>query len=379
MYTKQPVFINYVRSCHVCQLVKHSNTATLGLMQPIEVPETPNGIWSIDTVVLGNAAKGAAAKYAQCIVDHHSRFCWTFPTRTNTTEIVISCLTTLFTCVGKPRILISDNGTNFVSRKMTTFLTSNKIEHRRTSTYHPQSNGLNERTHFTVIRGISLKLATSSSRLKWSTLAKLATAEYNENPHGVTGFPPVFLQFGTRPTHAPFTEVNLEDARKLAVERTRHQQVLRKSKHDAKHSPSSFKVGDKVLHRVPSSHPDKNKLSPVFDGPYTVVSKNGSESYTISRTNDQSRPEIRAHASSLKKYYERPPQFKETADQTQKERSKATTPSFCCYFVRFENAVTSCFLNIDDKHVLNKTNSRYLSYGRSLLEGSMRSNRLLFR
>ena len=72
-------------------------------------------------------------------------------------------------------------------------------------------------------------------------------------------------------------------------------------------------------------------------------------------------------------------QFKETADQTQKDRTKATIPSICCYFLRFENTVTSCFLNTDGKHVLDETNLRYLSYGRSLLKGNLQSNRLLFR
>lgn len=296
---------DYVRSCETCQAVKHSNQASLRQLQPFEVPETPNSLWSIDTVVLGSAAK-----YAQCIVDHHSRFCWTFPTRTNTTEIVLSSLTTLFSCVGKPRVLISDNGTNFVSKKMTSFLRSHSIEHRRTSAYHPQANGLNERTHYSIIRGISLAMRASHSRLKWSTLAKKATADYNETPHGVTGFPPVFLQFGTRPEHCPFEDISLEEARKIAVQRIQQQQHLRKIRHDKNHCPSNFKEGDQVWHRVPHTHPDKHKLSAVYDGPYTIKTQNGPESFLITRATGETRAEVRTHASSLKPYFSRPARLK---------------------------------------------------------------------
>jgi hypothetical protein len=303
---------DYARSCITCQAVKHPNQPSLGLMQPTEVPTNPNGLWSIDTVVLGNAANSAAAKYAQVIVDHHSRYCWTFPTRTNTAEIVISSLSTLFECVGKPRVLISDNGKNFTSKRFENFLKSSHVEHRKTSAYHPQANGLNERTHFTIIRGISLAVKSSNSRLKWSALATRATADYNRNIHGVTGFPPVFLHFGTRSADTPFADVTLEDARRLAGERTERQQQLRKGKHDSRHRTSSYEIGDKVWHRIPSTHPEKNKLSPVFDGPYIITSKNGPESYTIQRPEDQKelpRAEVRAHASSLKTFFERPTRF----------------------------------------------------------------------
>ena len=40
--------------------------------------------------------------------------------------------------------------------------------------------------------------------------------------------------------------------------------------------------------------------------PYVVVSKNGLESYTIRRSNDHLKPEVRTHSSLMKKYFERP-------------------------------------------------------------------------
>ena len=128
---------DYVRSCYTCQTVKYPNSPSIGCCQPIEASEEPNDIWSIDTVVIGNAANGTAAKNALCVVDHHSRFCWTFPTKTNTTEVAIASLASLFNAVGIPRVLITDNGKNYTSRKFEEFLKSKNIDHRRTSVYPP--------------------------------------------------------------------------------------------------------------------------------------------------------------------------------------------------------------------------------------------------
>ena len=76
----------------------------------------------MDTVIIGTAANGSADKNAQCIVDHHSRMMWIFPTKTNTAEIIISCLTNLFNAVGKPKVIIADNGKNFRATKTQNFL-----------------------------------------------------------------------------------------------------------------------------------------------------------------------------------------------------------------------------------------------------------------
>ena len=297
---------DYVRSCHPCQLVKPPNGPEVGTCQPVECPESPNDIWSIDTVVLGSPANNCSAKYAQVIVDHHSRFVWTFPTKTNTTEMVISCLSQIINCVGAPRVLISDNATNFVSQRMEKFLERHKVEHRRISAYHPRANGLNERTHFTIIQAIRLRMISDDKRYKWSTLARLATKEYNSLPHSVTGFAPVYLHFGHRPDRNPDPEMSLEQARHQAVRRTQEQQQKRKERFDSSHVPSNFEVGSLVLHKLPSTHPDRNKLSPIFEGPYTVTARNGLDSYELTRSEYERRPEIRAHASSLKHYFNRP-------------------------------------------------------------------------
>lgn len=214
---------DYVKSCHTCQVVKPPNHRTTGTYQPVEVPEMPLDIWSLDTVVLGSAVGKFEPKYAQCFVDHHSRHTWTFPTRKNSTEVIIASMSSLIGCVGPPRVIITDNGTNLTSEKFEKFLARYGIEHRVTSIAHPQANGLNERTHYSIIRGISLRLIDTQKKYKWSRLAKEATRLFNTTPHSVTGFPPCYLQFEQRTTDGS-CDVPVAEARRLAVERTIAQQ-----------------------------------------------------------------------------------------------------------------------------------------------------------
>lgn len=62
--------------------MKPLNRPTLGRLQPIETPATPNDLWAMDTVIIGNDARLTAAKYVQLVVDHQS-ILWALPTRAN--------------------------------------------------------------------------------------------------------------------------------------------------------------------------------------------------------------------------------------------------------------------------------------------------------
>ena len=99
---------------------------------------------------------------------------------------------------------------------------------------------------------------------------------------------------------------------KLLGERTRLQQEQRKQRHDARHKPSNFEVNDLVLYLLPSTHPEKNKLSPAFEGPYTVTAKLGPETYQLDRDRALKRSSIKAHSSLLRKYFTRDSRFNPT-------------------------------------------------------------------
>ena len=69
------------------------------------------------------------------------------PLSKTTTPVVIEQLKHIFSQNGFPTTIVSDNGSQFCSRQFEKFLQDNKIEHVKTSPYHPQRNGIVERLH----------------------------------------------------------------------------------------------------------------------------------------------------------------------------------------------------------------------------------------
>ena len=185
----------HFKTCKTCQLVNVPNKPYLGKLQPIPTPEKTMEVWSLDALVMGSVAKQTRAKYIQVLIDHHSRYVWAFATPKNTIATVITILRQLKQIIGLPRILITDNGTNFTSKEFNRLMGDNGIEHRLTSSYHPQANGMLEKVNHILTNGLRLSLL-DNPKIKWSTHLNKVVSNYNRVPHSATGFSPQFLHFG---------------------------------------------------------------------------------------------------------------------------------------------------------------------------------------
>ena len=285
-------------------MVKTSNRPTLGNLNPIPTPSLPFDIWALDTIVLGPAANDTRAKYAQVFIDHHSRYIWASPTAKNTTDAVLTVFRKLVSSGVQPKILITDNGKNFTSKNFKSFLKDNDIQHRFISPYHPEANGLVEKANHTLITGIKLHILDHPKH-KWTTALTEVVKNYNRTPHSVTGFKPTFLQFGLDEDNNSFT---VEEARRLATERSLTAQARRKEHHDNLHPSSDFDIGDFVLRRLPSNHPDRVKTSPALTGPYIVLRQLGPETYRLgllAANMEDVLKIITAHSSLLRRFHPR--------------------------------------------------------------------------
>lgn len=63
---------------------------------------------------------------------------------------------------GAPRVLVSDNGSQFLGKKMKAWCKSLKIEQRFTSVGYPQANGQTEVTNRTIVKQIETRLSEAS-------------------------------------------------------------------------------------------------------------------------------------------------------------------------------------------------------------------------
>ena len=99
----------------------------------------------------------------------------------------------LFSRVGIPREVLSDQGTNFMSQLLRELYNLLNIRPIRTSPYHPQTDGLVE--HFNkTLKALLRKLVIKEGR-DWDRLLPYVLFAYRDIPQSTTGFSPFELLY----------------------------------------------------------------------------------------------------------------------------------------------------------------------------------------
>ena len=83
-------------------------------------------------------AKGTGNQYILTVVDVYSRFPWAYPTRDQSAESVIECLSDIFAIGGAPQNVHSDQGASFMSEKVQNFLEEYNVTSSRATPYSPR-------------------------------------------------------------------------------------------------------------------------------------------------------------------------------------------------------------------------------------------------
>ena len=96
--------------------------------------------------ILGPLVKSSGGhSYILVVYEHATCFPEAFPLRTVTAPAVLRVLVQLFSRVGIPDEILTDQGTNFTSRLMQLFHKQLGISAIKTTPYHPQTDGFVER------------------------------------------------------------------------------------------------------------------------------------------------------------------------------------------------------------------------------------------
>ena len=98
---------------------------------------------------------------------------------------------------GPPEILLTDQGVEFKGQDLAGYLRHVGTEHRRTTPYHPQTNGRIERAHRTL-KSIIRKLINNRTT-DWEDRLGAALWAHRITVSDTTQFSPYFLQYGREP------------------------------------------------------------------------------------------------------------------------------------------------------------------------------------
>ncbi|UYV65363.1 hypothetical protein LAZ67_3004068 [Cordylochernes scorpioides] len=295
------------KACAICQSTKHPRGPTFGELGQLPVATQPFDLVALDTIA-GLAKYGNAKAYLHVVVDHFSRYTWTFPSKSTSITTYQQVIKRVLQD-GSPKRLLTDRAPAFTSPKFRKFLINRNIHPLLTTSNNPQANGICERLNATLTGKLRL-LHLENPKAAWTKLAKRVTVVYNNTPHSVTGFPPGYLMFGVLPPE--LTEhVNpypvLTTARRIAHERTQAKHLKDKHAYDQQHKTPHFEPGDLVLVKV-YHHPNTGKLAPYFTGPYEIleiISPNVERNalYKVdTRTGEKISPKERIEENSSKEF-----------------------------------------------------------------------------
>ncbi|GBN52712.1 Uncharacterized protein K02A2.6, partial [Araneus ventricosus] len=124
------------------------------------------------------------------IVDAHSKWLEVYPMKITTTKKTIECLRDSFARFGLPRVLVSDNGSQFTSYEFQRFMQSNGIKHKTSAPFKPSSNGQAERYVATLKQSLR-----AMQKYEGSIQQKLSTflLQYRKAPNATTNHSPAML------------------------------------------------------------------------------------------------------------------------------------------------------------------------------------------
>ena len=174
-----------VRSCQECQ--SYQSSPPVAPLHPWVWPGTP---WSRLHIDFAGPFLG---HNFLVVIDAHSKWIEVLPMSITTSSAVIEELRVLFAQFGIPQVIVSDNGSSFVSEEFKLFLKRNGIKQLTSSPYHPASNGLAERAVKTFKSGLKkMKDGSVSDKLSRFLFA------YRNTPQTTTGVSPAELLLGHR-------------------------------------------------------------------------------------------------------------------------------------------------------------------------------------
>ena len=140
----------YCKSCDVCQRTIHKGSlapAPLGKMPLIDVPFKRVAIDLIGPI---NPKSSSGFRYILTLVDYATRYPEAVPLKNCTAKDVANALVSIFSRLGVPEEILTDQGRQFTSQYMKEVMNLLEINHLMTTPYHPMCNGLVESFNITL-------------------------------------------------------------------------------------------------------------------------------------------------------------------------------------------------------------------------------------
>ncbi|XP_069140237.1 uncharacterized protein [Argopecten irradians] len=309
----------YCRSCDICQRTISKGRVPVAPLGNMPLIDTPFKRVAVDLIGPIQPATDRGNRYILTVVDYATRYPEAVALRGIETERVAEALVDIFSRVGVPAEMLSDQGAQFTSDVMREVARLLSMKQLTTSPYHPMCNGLVERFNGTLKQ--MLRRMSAERPKDWDKFINALLFAYREVPQESLGFSPFELLYGrsvrgpmmilkelwtkdmpdddVKSTYQYVVDLRerLEETCQLAKEHLEKAKGKQKKYFNRKARIRELKAGDKVLVLLPTK---ANKLLMQWRGPFEVIERVGPSDYRINRDG-----KIKTlHVNLLKKYVE---------------------------------------------------------------------------
>ena len=204
----------HVRDCPIFQLNKSENTRTLGLLQPLPIPQAPFIDISMDFIE--GLPKSEGKEVIFMVVDRFSKYTYfmAIPHPYTTSIVARVFLDNIYKLHGLPTTIVSDRDAVFLSLFWKELFAKQGVKLCYSTTYHPQSDAQTKVVNKCLEN--YLRCMTETSPALWVKWLPLVEWWYNTNYHTTTkstlyeiiyGYPPP-LHIPDIPRDSPVEEVD---------------------------------------------------------------------------------------------------------------------------------------------------------------------------
>ena len=281
----------YCAACHECALGKTSPHLKKAPLQPITVPNEPFERVSMDIVGPIKQTKNGN-QYILVLIDNLTKWPEAFAMPDQTALTVAKIFVEQVICRhGMPRTLLTDRGTNFLSKLFQEICKFLKIERLLTTSYKPSTNGLCE--HENKSLKDMLMHFVNNRHDDWDEYLSFVLFAYRTAVHSSTLETPFYLMHGRDPVlpldtllamqrrsdcepndYKSRITLKLRDAFHLAYNNMHVAQAAQKLQYDKKSKLQKFSVGDKVYMTTVVVQPHQSrKFTPKWQGPFRITRK----------------------------------------------------------------------------------------------------------
>ncbi|KAL2251632.1 UNVERIFIED_CONTAM: Retrovirus-related Pol polyprotein from transposon [Sesamum indicum] len=308
-----------VKKCESCQKYATLIHQPATSMEPIKIA-CPFDQWGIDIVGPFPPAQ-AQKKFIIVAVEYFTKWVEAEAVARISEREVINFIWKSIICrFDLPRVLISDNGTQFQGRKIMEWCKELKIAQHFTAVANPQANGQTEVTNRTILQHLKMRLENKGS---WVDELPGVLWAYRTTPRTATGETPFCLVYGTEAIipaeigeesqrvamydpetnqqERSFDLTMIKERRDTAYAKILHHKGLMMRSHDRRIRPRQLQVGDLVLKKVEASK-HVGKLEPPWEGSFKVVEIKRKGTYRLQDMQGRNLPRP-WNIQNLKKFY----------------------------------------------------------------------------